>query len=400
MSMARAGKRGGGKGPLDNGMPLPGGYAGPQPPAPAKTENIEDMGVLNPIFAWFEGGDVIQFGNLCPSCPPQTKKECQLWRHDTLDGVTATEPRVAQDCPFFIKWSKEELASGNLTGEEKEEGKKNLARCPSCGKGTLATAVRTSSEFGTRMNPRMVIFQWCGCGHFSAERKMLHEDRERCVFCGLPASPAEATVFGGALYHIDCFLRLRFFFTMGEMLHVAQGYAVTGRTLGLAESETALRKTIRMARAFRVTGNDRVLGINRVIHWLEGESPLVTDRTVLRSREELERYLEHLFKNETERSVGVHILEDAYLVYNNASEVRWITHGIYRPVSNVHEFVKTYVCPAEKGDWYSIDKDLLKDIADGKCVLCGAMTRSHRIAAGEDDKNVYVCHHCWTGKKE
>jgi hypothetical protein len=184
------------------------------------------------------------------------------------------------------------------------------------------------------------------------------------------------------------------------MLRVAQGYAVTGRTLGLAESETALRKTIRMARAFRVTGNDRVLGINRVIHWLEGESPLVSDRTVLRSRDELERHLEPLFKNETERSVGVHILGDAYIVYNNAGEVRWISHGTYRPVKDVREFVGTYVCAAERGDWGSLEKYLLKEIADGKCVLCGAMTRSHRIAAGEDDRNVYVCHHCWTGKKE
>jgi hypothetical protein len=307
---------------------------------------------------------------------------------------------VARDCLFFIKWSKEELTSGNLTEEEKEEGKISLSSCPSCGKETLATAVRTSSEFGTRMNPRMVIFQWCGCGHFSADRKELHGDREHCVFCGRPAAKDVSTRFGGALYHIDCFLRLRFFFTMGEMLNVARGYAVTGKTLGLAESETAMQKTIRMARAFRVTGNNRVLGVNRVIHWLEGESPLVTDRTVLRSREELEKYLSSVFGLESERSVGVHIIEDGYIVYNNANGVRWITHGTYKPVKNVREFVRTYVGAAEEWDWGSIEKDLLKDIADGKCVICGAITRSHRIAAGENEMNVYVCHHCWTGKKE
>jgi len=33
------------------------------------------------------------------------------------------------------------------------------------------------------------------------------------------------------------------------------------------------------------------------------------------------------------------------------------------------------------------------------CVICGNISRSHRIASGLDEKNIYVCHHCWTGKK-
>jgi len=367
------------------------------------------MGALGPIFAWFEGGDVVQFGNLCPSCPPDVKKECRLWRMDTLDGVAARQPRVGRDCLFFVKWRDEVPTRQKLTGEELEEGKRNLSHCPSCGKDTMATVVRTSSEFGTRMNPRMVLFQWCDCGHFSAEKRELSDDRERCVFCGHPAAfgderpPAkgggllsDGTVWGGALYHMDCFLRLRFFFTMGEMLRVAQVYAVTGKTLGLADSETAMRKTMHMVRAFRVTGNGNVLGVNRVIHWLQGESPLVADRTVLGSREELQKYLLSVFKDESEHSVGVHILEDACIVYNNANEVRWITHGAYNPVRSVREFLDTYVDAAKKGDWRSLEKYIMNDVADGKCAICGAMTRSHRIAAGEDEKNVYVCHQCWT----
>lgn len=360
----------------------------------------EDMGSLNPVFAWFEGGDVIQFGNLCPACPPDVKKECRLWRLDTLDGVAAREPRVARDCLFFIKWNTDVLTAHDLTGEEKEDGKNSLSLCPSCGKDTMATASRTSSEFGTRSNPRMVTFHWCGCGHSSAEKKQLVGDREHCVFCGRRPTKDDRTFFGGALYHIDCFLRLRFFFTMGEMLKVAQGYAVTGKTLGLADSEQALQKTLHITRAFRVSGNGRILGVNRVIHWLQGESPIVTDRTVLRSREELVKHLSSFFAGERERSVGVHILEDAYMVYNDANDVRWITQGTFRPVKGVRELVDRYIDPAARGDWASIDTHLLKDIPDGKCVQCGAMTRSHRIAAGENDQNVYVCHLCWTGKKE
>ena len=389
--------------PLDMGAAPPGAYGKPQPAVPpqppgAPKEDVEDMAVLNPVFAWFEGGDVIQFGNLCPSCPPDVKKACRLWRLDTLDGVAAREPRTAPECQFLIKWRDQGLARGDLTGEELGDGKGSLSRCPSCGNESMASAVRTSSEFGTRMNPRMVVFQWCDCGHFSAEKKELRGDGEHCVFCGRGPANDERTVFGGAVYHIDCLLRLRFFFTMGEMLKVAQGYAVSGKTLGLAESETALRKTLHITRAFRVTGNDNILGVNRVIHWLQGESPIVTDRTVLRSREEFEKYLSTVFSGQREHSVGVHILEDAYIVYNDANEVRWITHGTYAPVKGVRELVDRYIDPAARGDWTSIEKHLMKDIPDGKCASCGALTRSHRIASGENDQNVYVCHHCWTGK--
>jgi hypothetical protein len=389
--------------PLDLGAAPPGAYGRPQPAAPHSPtsppgEEVEDMGALNPVFAWFEGGDVIQFGNLCPSCPPDVKNDCRLWRLDTLDGVAAREPRLARDCLFFIKWNNDDLTVHNITGEEKEEGKTDISHCPSCGQDSLATASRTSSEFGTRMNPRMVTFHWCGCGHFSAEKKDLKGDREHCVFCGRRPTKDDRTVFGGAHYHIDCFLRLRFFFTMGEMLKVAQGYAVTGKTLGLADSETALRKTLHISRAFRVSGNGQILGVNRVIHWLQGESPIVTDRKVLRSRQELQKYLGSIFEGGKEHSVGVHILEDAYIVYNNASDVRWITHGAYSPVHGVCEFLETYIDPAARGDWASIDKHLLNDVPDGKCVCCGALTRSHRVAAGENDQNVYVCHHCWTRK--
>ena len=389
--------------PLDLGAAPPGAYGGPQPaaqppPADPPKEQVEDMGVLNPVFAWFEGGDVIQFGNLCPTCPQDVRKGCQLWRLDTLDGVASREPRAAPECLFYIKWRDQTISRENLTGEEMEEGKTSLSKCPSCGKDTLATAVRTSSEFGTRMNPRMVVFNWCGCGHFSAEKRELRGDREHCVFCGRRPAKEEATVFGGALYHIDCLLRLRFFFTMGEMLKVAQGYAVTGKTLGLAESETALKRTLHISRAFRVTGNGNVLGVNRVIHWLQGESPIVTDRKVLHSRDELMKYLESIFEGGKEHSVGVHVLEDAYIVYNNATEVRWITHGAYNPVHSVRELIETYIDAARNGEWRSIEGRLLRDIVDGKCVICGATTRSHRIAAGEDDRNVYVCHHCWTRK--
>jgi hypothetical protein len=361
------------------------------------------MGALSPIFAWFEGGDVIQFGNLCPTCAPDVKRECRLWRLDTLDGVATKKPRIARDCLFFIKWRDEVLTCQHLTGEEVEEGKKNLSCCPSCGKRTLATVTRTSSEFGTRMNPRIAVFSWCGCGHFSAEKRELDERSEQCVFCGHLVAQTESTVFGGSIYHIECLLRLRFFFTMGEMLRVAQGYAVSGKTLGMADSETAMKKTIHMVRAFRVTGNGNLLGVNRVIHWLEGESPLVTDRTVLRSRQLLQDYLETIFKGEAERSVGIHILDDGYVVYNNASDVRWITHGAYKPVRMVSELLETYVDAAGKCDWRSLEKYLLKEVADGKCVVCGALTRSHRIAACEEEKNVYACHQCWTegaGKRQ
>ncbi len=125
--------------PLDLGAAPPGAYGRPQqaeppPRSPPPGEEVEDMGALNPVFAWFEGGDVIQFGNLCPSCPPDVKNECRLWRLETLDGVAAKEPRNAHDCLFFIKWSNERPARENLTGEEKEEGKSNLSSCPSCGR--------------------------------------------------------------------------------------------------------------------------------------------------------------------------------------------------------------------------------------------------------------------------
>ena len=378
---------------------LPPGAYGTAPPKPDESGQAEDLGVLGPIFAWFEGGDQIQFGNLCPLCPPETNKECRLWRMDTLDGVAAPKPRQRRDCPFFIKWNMEVPAREKLTPEELDEGKRSLSTCVFCHKETMATVIRTSSEFGTRQNPRMVTFQWCDCGLFSAVTRELCGVRERCVFCGLPAADADSTVFGGAFYHLDCFLRLRFFFTMGEMLRVAQGYAVTGKALSVEESEMALRKTLQMVHAFRVTGNHRVLGVNRVIHWLQGDSPIVTERTVLRSRDELLRHLGSIFKDDSEHSVGVHILEDAYIVYENANDVRWITHGSYKPVKGVDRFVETYVDAARRGDWKSIDRHLLKDIPDGKCALCGALTRSHRVAVGEDEKNVYVCHPCWTGQQ-
>jgi hypothetical protein len=209
------------------------------------------------------------------------------------------------------------------------------------------------------------------------------------------------TMFRGAAFHLDCFLRLRFFLTMSEMLKVAEGYMATGKTLSGDESKLALCKTLETVRAFKLTGNGNVIGVNRVIHWLEGDSPVVSERTVLRTREDLLRHLVATFAGENERTVGVHILEDAYIVYDNAAAVRWITHGAYRPVRTAREFVDGFVDLAKGGRWDELDKIyLIAEIEDGKCAVCGARSRSHRIAAGEDDKIVYSCHPCWIGRTD
>jgi hypothetical protein len=173
----------------------------------------------------------------------------------------------------------------------------------------------------------------------------------------------------------------------------------SGKPLSDDESQVALAKTLEMVRAFKLTGNGNVIGINRVIHWLEGDQPVVSERTVLRTKEALLEHLEATFAGEAERAVGVHILEDCYVVYDNAAAVRWITRGAYKPVRSAREFIKNYLDLSSAGKWDELDrKYLIPEIADGKCALCGATSRSHRIATGEDEKVVYSCHHCWTGR--
>lgn len=359
----------------------------------------QDIEPLNPIFAWFEGGDVIQFGDLCASCIETVRNECKAWSRDTLSGLKDGEVRVFRDCPYFIRWNDETHSRDSLSKDDLSEGPRNIGTCPACGKPSLNRAVRTASEYGTRMNPRATLLEWCPCGHFGAERKELANDREYCVFCGQKAAGDGATVFRGALFHLECFLRLRFFITMSEMLGVARTYMETGQPLTEEESRKAMRKTLEMVRAFKLTGNANVLGINRVIHWLEGDQPVISARTVLRSRGALLEHLQATFSGEAERSVGVHILEDAYVVYDNAAAVRWITRGAYRPVRSPKEFVDSYLDPAAAGRWDELDREhLLTDIPDGKCALCGATSRSHRIATGEDEKIVHACHHCWIGR--
>jgi len=219
------------------------------------------------------------------------------------------------------------------------------------------------------------------------------------VFCGLKVAGGETTVFRGALFHLECFLRLRFFITMSEMLGVARKYMDSGQPLTEDESKKALCKTLEMVRAFKLTGNGNVIGINRVIHWLEGDQPVISARTVLRSKQALIEHLEATFAGEAERSVGVHILEDAYVVYDNAAEVRWITRGAYKPVRSPKGFVDNYIELAQAGNWDALDGMYrMPDIADGTCALCGATSRSHRIASCEDEKMVYSCHHCWIGR--
>ena len=358
-----------------------------------------DVKPLNPIFAWFGGGDVIQFGELCGSCPEKVKAECRSWEADTLAGLRAKDTRVFRDCPYFVKWDKERYTREKLSKDDIAEGDRNVDICPDCGQKDLRRAVRTSSEYGSRMNPRGVFLEWCGCGRFVAVKKEFHGTTDHCVFCGGRTKGTEMTMFRGAAFHLDCFLRLRFFLTMSEMLHVAEGYVATGKTLGSDESRQALQKTLETVRAFRLTGNGNVIGVNRVIHWLEGDSPVVSERTVLRTKEDLRRHLEATFTGESERAVGVQILEDAYIVYDNAAAVRWITHGAYRPVKDAGEFIDRYIELAREGNWSELDKKyLVPDCEDGKCAVCGATTRSHRIASGEDGKNVYSCHHCWIGR--
>jgi len=361
----------------------------------------DDVEPLNPVFAWFDGGDVLQFGDLCGQCPEKTHAGCKAWSRDTLSGLKANEPRVSHDCLYFIKWHDEDFPRDKVSKDDEAEGEKDIGTCPSCGQKSLRRAARVASEYGTRQNPRATFLEWCPCGHFRAEKKEFVGDREHCVFCGkkVEGQGTETTVFRGALFHLDCFLRLRFFFTMSEMLGVAQQYMRSGKTLTNEESQSALAKTLEMVRAFKLTGNGNVIGINRVIHWLEGDQPVVSERTVLRSREALLSHLEATFSGEAERAVGVHILDDAYVVYDNAAAVRWITRGAYKPVRSAKEFVDNYLDLAAAGKWDALDKNyLIPDIADGKCALCGATSRSHRIATGEDDKNVYSCHHCWIGR--
>jgi len=367
--------------------------------AKAETPDGADLKPLNPIFAWFEGGDVIQFGELCGTCIESVKTDCKGWDRETLAGLKTDRTRIFRDCPYFVKWDAQEFTREGLSKDDLSEGEKGIGVCPDCGRKELRRAVRTSSEYGTRMNPRAVFLEWCGCGRFRAVKKELAGDRGICVFCGGPTKDAETTVFRGANFHLDCFLRLRFFFTMSEMLRVAEGYMATGKTLTGEESKVALCKTLEMVRAFRLTGNANAIGINRIIHWLEGESPVVSARTVLRTKAELLAHLEATFSTEQERSVGVHILEDGYIVYDNASDVRWITHGAYQIARSARQFVDRFIDLAGEGRWQELDNEfLIGDISDGKCALCGAGTRSHRIATGEDSKNVYLCHHCWTGQ--
>jgi len=359
----------------------------------------DDVEPLNPVFAWFEGGDVLQFGELCGKCPEEVRVACKAWGRDTLAGLKTNEPRISHDCAYFIKWRDEAFTRDKVSKDDEAEGEKDIGTCPSCGQKSLRRAARVASEYGTRQNPRATFLEWCPCGHFRAEKREFSGDTEHCIFCGKTVAGGETTVFRGALFHLDCFLRLRFFFTMSEMLGVAQQYMKSGKTLSNEESRSALAKTLELVRAFKLTGNGNVIGINRVIHWLEGDQPVVSERTVLRSREALKEHLEATFSGEAERAVGVHILEDAYVVYDNAAAVRWITRGAYRPVRSAKEFIDNYLDLASAGKWDELDKKcLIADIADGKCALCGATSRSHRIATGEDDKNVYACHHCWIGR--
>jgi len=382
----------------------------------------EEVEPLNPVFAWFEGGDVLQFGELCDHCVEAVRNECRAWSRDTLAGLRAERPRVAHDCVYFIKWRDMEFSRDKLSKDDLQEGERDPGRCPSCGATGLRRAARVASEYGTRQNPRATFLEWCPCGHFKAVKKELADDREHCVFCGKPTGGqgargtgqgtdgegqgargtgqgTQTTVFRGAMFHLECFLRLRFFLTMGEMLGVARQYMASGKALSQEESQLALAKTIETVRAFKLSGNGNVIGMNRVIHWLEGDQPVISERTVLRTKEALLAHLEATFTGEAERSVGVHILEDAYIVYDNAAAVRWITRGAYRPVRSASEFVRDLIDLAAAGKWDELDKSrLILDIQDGKCALCGATTRSHRIATGEDEKNVYACHHCWVGR--
>jgi hypothetical protein len=374
----------------------PDGQAEKKRPAP---EEIAELQPLNPVFAWFEGGDRLQFGDLCPNCPPIIHDPCQQWRRDTLDGVLTEKPTEEHDCLYYLKWKSADITVDKLTKDELAEGPRNKAECPSCGGNEMATSVRTASEYGTRMNPRAIFLKWCKCGYFSAEMKDLVGDKEHCVFCGGVVNAEYSTVSGSNLFHIDCFLRLRFFIAMSEMMKVAQGYAATGKTLGLEESTTALRKTMELVKAFRISGNRNLLGVNRVIHWLEGESPIVTSRAICRTRDELKLKLEDIFRGEAERSVGVDALEDAFIIYDSPDEVRWITHGAYEPARSIEEFLHKYMDRALEGKWAEIEKRELKKYRDGVCILCGNISRSHRIASGVDENNIYVCHHCWTGAK-
>jgi predicted RNA-binding Zn-ribbon protein involved in translation (DUF1610 family) len=359
----------------------------------------QDIEPLNPIFAWFDGGDVLQFGDLCGICIESVKNECKAWNLDTLSGLKDNDVRVFRDCPFYIRWNDEAYTLDKLSNDDIAEGQKHVGTCPDCGEKTLNSAVRTASEYGTRMNPRATLLEWCPCGHFKADKKEFSGDREYCVFCGQKIAGEETTVFRGSGFHLECFLRLRFFFTMSEMLGVAKQYMNSGQPLTEDESKIALCKTLQMVRAFKLTGNGNVIGINRVIHWLEGDQPVISSRTVLRARDALSEHLAATFAGEAERSVGVHILEDACVVYDNAAEVRWITRGAYKPVKSAKEFVDNYLDIAQAGNWDELDKKYrMAEIADGKCAVCGATSRSHRIASGEDDKIVYSCHHCWIGR--
>jgi hypothetical protein len=359
----------------------------------------QDIEPLNPVFAWFEGGDVLQFGELCSHCPDAVREECKNWSRDTLAGLKTSEPRLSHDCVYFIKWRDMDFTREMVSKDDEAEGEKDIGACPSCGGKGLRQAARVASEYGTRQNPRATFLEWCPCGHFRTVKKEFFGDREHCVFCGKKTAGAGTTVFRGALFHLDCVLRLRFFITMSEMLGVAQQYMKSGKPLSNEDSKTALAKTLETVRAFKLTGNGNVIGINRVIHWLEGDQPVVSERTVLRSRQALLEHLQATFAGDSERAVGVHILEDAYVVYDNAAAVRWITRGAYRPLRSVKEFIDNYLDLASAGKWDELDqKHLIPEIADGKCALCGAVSRSHRIATGEDDHVVYSCHHCWIGR--
>lgn len=367
--------------------------------APKAGPTPEDVEPLNPVFAWFDGGDVLQFGELCSHCVPAVHDKCKSWSRETLAGLKAGGPRADHDCVYYIKWQDEEFTREKVSQDDVAEGEKDIGTCPSCGEKQLRRAARVASEYGTRMNPRATFIEWCPCGHFKTVKKDFSGDREHCVFCGKKTDGAETTTFRGALFHLECFLRLRFFFTMSEMLGVAQNYMKSGKPLSNDESQLALAKTLEMVRAFKLTGNGNVIGVNRVIHWLEGDQPVVSERTVLRTREALLEHLQSTFAGESERTVGVHILEDGYVVYDNAAAVRWITRGAYSPVRSAKEFVDNYIELAAAGKWDELDKKhLLADIPDGKCALCGAVSRSHRIATGEDEKVVYSCHHCWIGR--
>ncbi|MGQ9582548.1 MAG: hypothetical protein ACUVV6_03430 [Thermoplasmatota archaeon] len=375
--------------------------------AGAGATRIDELQALAPLLSWFEGGDRVQFGELCPSCPEGVRSRCAAWRKSTMDGLRSAGPGTLKECPYYIAWASRDPERAELTREELEEGAAHPAPCPVCGRPTMATVVRTASEFGTRLNPRLKLICSCPCGHHTVERMELRADSGRCALCGdaverdregAADGGAEGTVFGGVLYHIDCLLRLRFFMAMSELLGVAQGYMRTGRPLGLEEAAEALAKTLETVRAFRVTGNSNILGVNRVIHWLEGDSPLISRKTVLRTRRSLREHLEGAFTGESEGSVGVQMLEDAYIVYDRADEVRWITHGAYEPARGVEDLIKKYIEPAARGDWKELEPLLIREVPDGRCAVCGSMTRSHRVAAGDEGAPVYVCHHCWTAK--